>query len=510
MYQPSTCFFVLDELVTKWVLWCYIFIVMMRIKIFILFSIFSLLFSYNVFGQLRSFKNQKGQEIIAELTAVTGDIVSIKMTNGKTFDLKINEFSAEDQTYIRDWESKNQVPFDYKAINELFGLPIFTEEMLWNENADSVAKRLRWQSAYENERISSFRENSPSSRLKVLGAHPYSLTLFGEEGKVTEISMVFANTNECVYDTNVVVKTKKSNAMDAEEERRIRRLRDLAVSPLIAEDSKAIKEALDKFGKSSSVTLGKGKWDKETIQGWKNGNYLVLLTVRENAFVWVRIVKPDILELQYFSKKADAVKATVKDNVVKEENGDVVLKNVPNITSGPSATPGALESFLRYSGVPVDAYVLGLMGQYTEFAAQDIQINDMVTNVERWVNLLGVNLGKKKVLFNLRDIQTNIDKGQPVFWLLNQSSLLSSVLRNRVNARKSAESTKAWIEELAFEKEELGRIRAEKGYLSATLVVGYNLESNEIAIVDARGDGIWWVRMDEANAVSSGQYITVN
>lgn len=57
---------------------------------------------------VRTFKNSEGREIQAEITAVSGDEVSMTLTDGSEFDLPIARFSADDQAFIRDWATKNK------------------------------------------------------------------------------------------------------------------------------------------------------------------------------------------------------------------------------------------------------------------------------------------------------------------------------------------------------------------------------------------------------------------
>ena len=53
----------------------------------------------------RTFTNQVGKKIDAEIVSVKGDKVTIKMTNGKVFTLAIATLSKADQEYIRSYNT---------------------------------------------------------------------------------------------------------------------------------------------------------------------------------------------------------------------------------------------------------------------------------------------------------------------------------------------------------------------------------------------------------------------
>lgn len=67
-------------------------------------------------AEIRTFTNSKGSEIQAEIKAVVGDKATVTMAGGKEFSLPIAQFSAEDQTFIRDWASKNKNPVARTAL----------------------------------------------------------------------------------------------------------------------------------------------------------------------------------------------------------------------------------------------------------------------------------------------------------------------------------------------------------------------------------------------------------
>ncbi len=77
-------------------------------------------------------------------------------------------------------------------LNEAFGAEVWADENLWDDVDAAVAERLDWPQESETSTTASFRRYSgPEERL--LGTRPFSLALYGEEGKADRISMIFAN-----------------------------------------------------------------------------------------------------------------------------------------------------------------------------------------------------------------------------------------------------------------------------------------------------------------------------
>ena len=92
-------------------------------------------------------------------------------------------------------------PLNADKVNRAFGLTMFQDPSLWNEDDIFVAKRLGWPEESRTLSQSSYRlyptANNP---VKILGASAYSCVLYAEKGRPTEISIVFVNVGD--YDWN--------------------------------------------------------------------------------------------------------------------------------------------------------------------------------------------------------------------------------------------------------------------------------------------------------------------
>ncbi len=68
-------------------------------------------------GEVREFRNSAGQSFQGELIAVEGDSVTIKATDGRQVKAGAALFSPEDQTFFKEWGTKNKpkVAYQFKA-----------------------------------------------------------------------------------------------------------------------------------------------------------------------------------------------------------------------------------------------------------------------------------------------------------------------------------------------------------------------------------------------------------
>ncbi|MEM7145926.1 MAG: hypothetical protein AAF591_12385 [Verrucomicrobiota bacterium] len=64
-------------------------------------------------AEMREFTDPNGNTMTAEIVSASGDTVSMKRSDGKTFTTKVTVFSQDDQDYIKQWiedEQSNRTP----------------------------------------------------------------------------------------------------------------------------------------------------------------------------------------------------------------------------------------------------------------------------------------------------------------------------------------------------------------------------------------------------------------
>ena len=85
----------------------------------------------------------------------------------------------------------------FEELNALFGIPLWTDENLWDDDVAATAKRLGWPMESNISTDSSYRKY-PGVEEVVLGTRPQSLALYGEISHPLRLSLMFANRGDSV------------------------------------------------------------------------------------------------------------------------------------------------------------------------------------------------------------------------------------------------------------------------------------------------------------------------
>lgn len=76
----------------------------LRIPLLGSLSALALFVASSASAEMRTFTNSQGREIEAEVTAVSGTKVTLKMGNGKSYTIPITSLSKPDQLYVKVWK----------------------------------------------------------------------------------------------------------------------------------------------------------------------------------------------------------------------------------------------------------------------------------------------------------------------------------------------------------------------------------------------------------------------
>ncbi|MEM9481724.1 MAG: hypothetical protein AAGA58_18900, partial [Verrucomicrobiota bacterium] len=316
----------------------------------------------------RTFTDNTGRKIEADLVATDGASATIKMANGKEYTLPLSKFSEADQAYLREQASEpaptttTESPsgsLDATRINDVIGHQFFGSTTLWSDDPDEVAKRLQWPQESRTPRQSSFRRY-PRADYRFLGARPYSAVLYGQEGKVTSVSIVFANKGDLfgsVGGAEAHFDKEDEIPDDAEE----------LLEKAMENDEARIGAALSSvLGESDSQRFGEGK-TRTRVERWDWEGHSFLLTALEGEYVGLQIQPTAVADAGgKTARVSDAdVRARIRANVERRDNGDVIIANLPMVDQGPKGycVPATFERCMRYLDVPADMYLLAMAGQ---------------------------------------------------------------------------------------------------------------------------------------------------
>jgi hypothetical protein len=351
-------------------------------------------------------------------------------------------------------------------LNDAFGVPVWKDSLLWDDEARGVAWRLQLKGA--NNAGTEFYRGGFYGAQQVLGEPLFSLDLYCAEGKPQRLVFGFINQ----ADINAAVGgTLKDQVFEKK--------RDEAVTRITARLTARL-----------GSPAGEGPW----IWSWV-GHQIILQTTSSALIVTIE-------KGNYVPNESDGQKMIEKDHrafnpadrVKRRDNGDVVVTGLPPISQGNRGfcVPAAWEKVLRYYGLSLNVYELAEAGGTTVSGSS---FRGFATSVNRELTPLAFKLDYlRETADNLPALQKYIDQGYPLVWGIDAQLL-----------RQWVDQTQRRREELASE-DKVARTPEGPPAYHALLIIGYNLSKNEIALSDSTELGHTtpeiWITKEEAKRVS--------
>ncbi len=464
-------------------------------------------------GPLRTFTNLQGVEIKAHLKAVAQDQATIELENGRNYTLPIAALSPSDQDYVKQWNSDNPgttlpapVKSDIKLerVNELIGHPLFNDGNLWENPTLQVAERLEWPRESLTPYSSSYRIY-PREDYRFLSARPYSAVLNGTEGKVSGISIVFANKGDFFgaagSGEDHFVKGKAVPGGAA------------GLRMVMERDAESISQSLSKLlGPAQRQKFGDGK-TRQTVERWDWSGHAFLLANVEDEYVSLSIQPVEFADDRGRTKRTpDAVvRKRARENVEKRPNGDVVIKNIPMVDQGPKGycVPATAERCMRYLGIPADMYLLAMAGQTGLGGGTSPTL--LLETVGRDIKRKGRSFDIWDDKLQLRKLARYIDNGIPVMWSLFSTKEFNEIANSRTSERKDPEMWDAYKAKVKRESS-TNQLSPDRNTAHIVIIIGYNKETDEIAFSDSWGERYKerWISIAEAQQISQGRFYVVD
>ena len=464
---------------------------------------------------------------------------------------------GDDDTLPNFNAPQDNSPLNADKVNRIFGVTMFKDPSLWDEDDTLVAKRLGWPEESRTSSQSSYRlyptEKSP---VNILGARAYSCVLYATQGKPTEVSIVFVNEGDYEWTQNFLAEAapyvkppdnstnsdanpstnaaphappgpdSEPNGPDSLEKLRDMNADDRAdterkvnddFEKALKQDAQTITDALTKlFGDPAHEGFGGGSETREQVTRWDWQGHAFLLSAPRDQYVTLRIV-PVAFADNY--GKADTVdhddlKAMLLQRVKQTDSGDVVVSDIPMVDQGPKGycVPATWERYLRYLGIPADMYVLALAAGTSQ---QGTNLDAMVENVDSLVTLYHRRIENFPGDLDMKMISKNIDRGLPIMWTCSIHIPFERTISQRKAARDKVTDWNAWAAQLAAQ-DDLEIAREITGTPVAgghqRMIIGYNDKTNEIAISDSwsKAFAIRWMTLPEANKINAGQSYVID
>lgn len=436
--------------------------------------------------------NLEGSVIDVEILQTEPSRVQIRMANGHVHWLEHEQLSMETRQMLAAREITAQEAF--KELNDLLGIPLFTDNTLWNDATEAVAKRLAWPKESETDRQSSYRHYPPAD-YRILACRPFSAVLYGDEGGAAQVSIVFANKGDFRFSDRPTKDEIK------------------AMEEAIAADAERVEALLSKaLGPPDRQQFGYGRGIRQSTQRWDWQGHAFLLASQDGEYVTLKVMPTEAADNKGRGERlSDArLRELTTGNILTRENGDVLIGNIPMVDQGPKGycVPATFERYLRYLQIPADMYLLAMAGQTQVGGGTSLQ--KIIESLESYISSQSRSMKEIKTELDLRTVQKHIDRGLPMIWTMYSSPEYNEFANERSLRRSKTVDWEAWAD---ASKSEARTIQLHKDHMAAhaCMIIGYNRATGEIAVSDSWGPSYSerWVPAEQVEQVSQGSIYLV-
>jgi hypothetical protein len=436
--------------------------------------------------------NLQGQVIEVEILDIEPSRIEIRLANDQEIWYERAQLSEATQAMLAAQEAKERSA--YLELNHLLGIPLFSDGNLWDDPVSEVAERLQWPLESQTDSQSSYRKYSGGD-YKILNCRAYSAALYGEAGQARRLSLVFANKGDFRYSDPP--SDSEIDAMEASIQDDLERIEALLIRQL---------------GEAERQQFGAGRGIKQLIQRWDWKTHAFLLASQDGEYVNLKIMHTQQADNKGRGEKLSdaALRALSTENLCSEENGDVRIGNIPMVDQGPKGycVPATFERYLRYMQIPADMYILAMAGQ-TKIGG-GTSLSELIESIDGYISSQSRSMKELKESIKLRTVQKYIDQGLPIIWTMCSSRDYNEFVNQRSLERLRVTDWKEWKERT---KSDSRKYELRKDYMSAhaCMIIGYNKETDEIAVSDSWGPSyaVRWVPVEQAEQVSLGSIYVI-
>lgn len=385
--------------------------------------------------------------------------------------------------------------------------------LVWEESADDVAQRLRWPQESKTTTQGSYRLYAKPD-VRLFGTRPYSCALYAEDGKPTQLSIVFANKGDFGKLANLTEDSAGEGSRNAQrlerEQKRALKGEMKNFDAALKTDAETIEKTLtDILGPSSEpASFGQGRDLKERVKRWNWNGSAILLATPRNEYVVVRVMPVATADAGgRVAKITDSdLRTQLASRVVRRENGDVVVSEIPMVDQGPKGfcVPATWERYLRYVNIPADMYVLAMAG-HTQIGG-GTSLGEMAQSADALCSQYGRRVEGITPTIDVRNLSKYIDDGLPIMWGCFVVDPLEVSVTKRMFERRKVTDWTEWKKSLEPFRAAAKTIQPDFKAGHLRMIIGYNPNTKEVAISDSWGERMAerWLTLEEANATSMG------
>jgi hypothetical protein len=385
------------------------------------------------------------------------------------------------------------------TLNQALNLPLFSAEAdLWDESPSAIAARLGLLPESTTPGAETWRIY-PGSPRTALGAPAYMLALRSEEGRATELTIMFTNRGDHPAfnrpDGSRFVSPSAIKTFETDLARDFQTVRTRLASILPPEAAMEVPAHLRR-ARPGDLAL------------FSAGRHFLLLHARPGDLISLRVLPAVQTAASRISD--DQLRQRWRSLITRRDNGDVVLDRIPMVDQGPKGycVPATFERLLRYAGIPADLYELATIGG-TEHGG-GTQIPSMIEGLARTVRQANRRLEADSVKPSPATLSRFIDEGRPVLWALSSTPEFNAYATAYTQARPSDPAAlRAYVEQ----HRRLGReVAFDPSAAHLCLLIGYNRITGELAFSDSWGPDFAerWLPANAVQAASTGEIWTLN
>lgn len=367
------------------------------------FAAFSILLAACVHA--RTWTDTQGRTLEADYVSATATEVTLRRPDGRTLPLSLALLSPADREFVAQLPAAaaaTKPGRDFNELNALLGLKLLADDTLWDDEPAAVARRLDLPLEGKTDRFEGYRAY-PDKPLSRLGADAHMISLQAAEGRITTLTIQFANRGDYPAFQN----------------------RDSIMPPAKAE-LKEFEQALkaDFNALTAALTVRLGEPRREIAIGgldagrrslrWEWGSHALLVSHDEEQMVSLKIIPTDRAAAARLGD--DQVRRLFKERISRRPGGDVILDQIPMVNQGPKGycVPATFERYLRYAGIPADMYELAAGGG-TDFGG-GTSFLAMTRSLDRYVRRQGRRLEQAPLKLGVAGVARYIDEGRPIIW----------------------------------------------------------------------------------------------
>lgn len=455
-------------------------------------------------GEMRVFLSADGKPLKASFEGMADGKVSLKRDDGKRFEIPASKLSSADQTWIT--ETIKQAGDYARKLNEAAGHPLTNGTPFTERKAEEIAQALQLRPESQSKYGRSWRLYAAFAKgYQLFGTMPYSVALYSDEvGTATSLSIVYANKGDFGSTAGLAEDHFKGGTT--------------ATAGTLAE---AMKRDEETVSKALTAVLGAGKVERygegktrRKITRWDWNGHAFLLSNEDGEYVSLAIVSSGTADgggRSSVTRDAD-VKMRLLASIVRSDNGDVYLSEIPMVDQGPKGycVPATFERAMRTMGLEADMYLLAMVGQSQAGGGTSPEL--LLDNVKHQVLSKGRRI-KEETLKSLRirDIKRYIDEGIPIMWLLCSMPEYNAVADKNTAGRDKITDWKAHTTAIATANVDLVKSPKPDDKHHICMIIGYNEATQELAVSDSWGARFErrWVPLAVADWASSGRIFMI-